>query len=156
MTCDGLLPCTKIKQGYLSGEEFLEFLHSNLIPALRERYGVRPLVIVMDNCSTHTNEQVEQLLRCAGYIVQYLSPYSPDFNQIDLVFSVLKAWIRRWYFMKRRTCEDFGEYTKNCMGCFRVSLVRHQAGEGQNSKCPHNPALTTLIFKNFARICSLY
>jgi len=29
--------------------------------------------------------------------VRYLPPYSPDYNPIELTFSVLKAWVRRHF-----------------------------------------------------------
>jgi transposase len=109
LSVDGLL-CHSTKKGYFNGQQFLEFITEVLIPALREKYSYRPMVVVMDNCSTHINRRVERALREAGYFVQYLPPYSPDFNPIELVWSVLKAWIRRWYFIKRRSCSDFGRF----------------------------------------------
>jgi transposase len=78
-----------------------------LIPALRERYSDRRVVVVIDNCSTHTNPEVELILEAAGYSLRYLPPYSPDFNPIELVFLVLKAWIKRWFAFKRPACVNF-------------------------------------------------
>jgi hypothetical protein len=54
LSVDGLL-CHSIKEGYFNSQQFLEFIAEVLIPALREKYGYRPIVIVMDNCSTHIN-----------------------------------------------------------------------------------------------------
>jgi hypothetical protein len=31
----------------------------------------------------------------AGILLEYLPPYSPDFNPIEEAFAELKAWIRR-------------------------------------------------------------
>ena len=33
----------------------------------------------------------------AGILLEYLPPYSPDFNPIEEAFAELKAWIRRNY-----------------------------------------------------------
>lgn len=36
---------------------------------------------------------------CAGYgvRVEYLPPYSPDYNTIEEFFSVLKHWLKKYY-----------------------------------------------------------
>jgi transposase len=93
-------------------DEFAVYLQDLLIPALREKYGDRRIVIVMDNCSAHTNLEVELLLEAAGYTLRYLPPYSPDFNPIELVFSVLKAWIKRWFCFKRPGCANFEDFLR--------------------------------------------
>lgn len=92
LAADGML-CTEIKRGYFSAEQFLQFISEKLIPALQARYGATPVVVVMDNCSAHVNHRVRELIEAANYQLQYLPPYSPDFNLIKLVWSVLKAWI---------------------------------------------------------------
>jgi transposase len=45
----------------------------------------------MDNLSIHAKEEVRQIIEEAGHLVRYLPPYSPDYNPIELTFSVLKA-----------------------------------------------------------------
>ena len=96
-TVDGYLPCTAIKEGYFNHEDFLEWIVRELIPTLRAKYDGRPMVIVLDNVSIHTNDAITEVLRNAGHVVRYLPPYSPDYNPIELTFGVLKAWIRRNY-----------------------------------------------------------
>lgn len=41
---------------------------------------------------------------CAGYEVrvEYLPPYSPDYNPIEEFFSVVKHWLKKYY-------EEYGE-----------------------------------------------
>ena len=51
----------------------------------------------MDNATIHTNPRTEEAIRQHGCLIRYLPPYSPDFNPIELTFSVLKAWIRRHF-----------------------------------------------------------
>jgi transposase len=110
LAVDGLV-CSSVKKGYFNGADFLTFIEEVMIPTLQVKYS-RPIVVVMDNCSTHISERVRELIEGAGFQLQYLPPYSPDFNPIELVWSVLKAWIRRWYYMKRRACHDFGAFLK--------------------------------------------
>jgi transposase len=111
LASDGLV-CDSIRKGYFNAASFLEFIEEVMIPSLRAKYGNRPIIVVMDNCSTHINQRVRELIEDAGYQLQYLPPYSPDFNPIELVWSVLKAWIRRWYYKKRRACYDFGAFLR--------------------------------------------
>jgi transposase len=80
----------------------------------------------LDNVSIHTNDEVTQTIRAAGYSVRYLPPYSPDYNPIELTFGVLKAWIRRNYIYKRAQFGgDFGGFLEtairesNCDGVAR-------------------------------------
>lgn len=52
---------------------------------------------MLDNVKTHCNPRIEELIRSRGCEVRYLPPYSPDYNPIELTFSVLKAWVRRHF-----------------------------------------------------------
>jgi transposase len=94
-TVNGYLPCTGIKEGYFNREQFLDWIVAHLIPTLQLTYGDRPVVVILDNVSIHTNDAITEALEVAGYIVRYLPPYSPDYNPIELTFGVLKAWIKR-------------------------------------------------------------
>jgi transposase len=132
LTVDGLL-CKEIRKGYFKAEDFLAFIEDTLIPAMQAKYQGRPVVVVMDNCSSHINRRVEELLEEAGHLLQYLPPYSPDFNPIELVWSVLKAWIRRWYYIKRRGCRNFRDFlevalTQSECDRFARKQYRHTAG----------------------------
>lgn len=111
-TVNGYLPCTGIKEGYYNNEEFLEWIREALLPTLRAAYGQKPMVIVLDNVSIHTNWEVVSVLEGAGHIVRFLPPYSPDFNPIELTFGVLKAWIRRNYSRVRERFSNFGDFLR--------------------------------------------
>src|SRR5689334_3185349 len=91
-TINGYLPCTGIKEGYFNHEEFIDWIRRHLLPTLQQTYGNRPMVIVLDNVSIHTNHEVTEVLEAAGHVVRFLPPYSPDYNPIELTFSVLKYW----------------------------------------------------------------
>ena len=132
MTIDGWLPCTGVKQGYFKTPDLLNWLNSMLLPALR-RESNRPRVIVMDNNSTHLDEVIASAIEAEGHIVRFLPPYSPDFNPIELTFSVLKAWLQRNYVWTRASFEGFGDYLVWAIGhsrCDRFARkqFRHAAG----------------------------
>ena len=109
-TVNGYLPCTGIKQGYFNRDEFLQWITDHLIPTLHVTYGDRTMVIVLDNVSIHTNDDVTLVLEAAGYVVRYLPPYSPDYNPIELTFAVLKAWIKRNYCYRRKQFSSFSAF----------------------------------------------
>ncbi|MBL1202830.1 MAG: hypothetical protein FWK04_28130 [Nostoc sp. GBBB01] len=48
----------------------------------------------MDNLPSHKLASIEELIQSKGASVQYLSPYSPDFNPIENWWSQLKAFLR--------------------------------------------------------------
>ncbi len=95
-TIDGYLPCTGIREGWFNGEAFFRWLADELLP-LCSPFPAPKSVIIMDNASIHCNARIEELITSHGCEVRYLPPYSPDFNPIELSFSVLKAWIRRHF-----------------------------------------------------------
>ena len=51
--------------------------------------------MVLDNLATHPNKEAAKDLRERGCWFLYLPPYSPDLNPIEMVFSKLKAHLRR-------------------------------------------------------------
>ncbi|KAK7177785.1 hypothetical protein PSPO01_16169 [Paraphaeosphaeria sporulosa] len=114
----GYLPCTGVREGYYSHEDFIEWIETQLIPTLRAVYGGKPVVIVLDNVSIHTRDDVRAVVEAAGYVLQYLPPYSPDYNPIELTFAVLKAWIRRNYVYMR------SRFGRNQFGDFLRAAIR--------------------------------
>jgi hypothetical protein len=55
---DGYLPCTGIKKGYYNREDLLAWIKDQLLPAITAKYRLRPIVIILDNCSTHIGNAV--------------------------------------------------------------------------------------------------
>lgn len=53
-------------------------------------------VLVMDNARIHQNENLISIIEEFGGKVLFLPPYSPDFNPIELAFSTIKNWLRRY------------------------------------------------------------
>ena len=106
---DGWLPCTGVKQGYFSTPDVLNWLNSALLLTLRQKDG-RAHVIILDNNSTHIDQVIIDTIEAEGHLIRYLPPYSPDFNSIELSFSVLKAWIRRNWVWTRQMFRNFGDW----------------------------------------------
>jgi transposase len=108
MTLDSWLPCTGIKEVYFNVDEFLEWLQSSLLPYLGT--SGRPMVIKLDNVSIHVKDSVVKAIEAAGHVINFLPPYSPDYNSIELTFSVLKAWMKKYWPFLRQACKNYGEF----------------------------------------------
>lgn len=52
-------------------------------------------VIVMDNCPIHKHPDIRELIESRGMRCEFLPPYSPDLNPIELAFSAMKHHLRR-------------------------------------------------------------
>lgn len=75
--------------GPLNGEVFEWYVREELCPALTAGQ-----VVVLDNLSSHHRKSIRTLIEAQGCTLLYLSPYSPDLNPIELLFSKLKALVR--------------------------------------------------------------
>ena len=52
-------------------------------------------ILVMDNWRVHHGHDVEALVESHACSIRYLPAYSPDFNPIELLFSKIKAFIKK-------------------------------------------------------------
>ena len=131
-TTEGYLPCTGIKKGYYSKDEILDWLIDHLLPLCNE-YPRERSIIVLDNVSIHVDRRIVQAIEEKGCLVKYLPPYSPDYNPIELTFSVLKAWMRRHFETFRpvfaNDFEGFLRYAIEHSGCDRYAVehFRHSS-----------------------------
>ena len=71
------------------GNVFLAYLEHVLCPQLKPGN-----VVVMDNLSAHKVDGVRQMIEATGARVQYLPPYSPDFNPIEQCWAQVKQQLR--------------------------------------------------------------
>lgn len=90
ISIDGLV-CVRTIKDSMKGEDFEAFLREDLCPKL-----CKGKVVVMDNLKIHKNEKVQQMITETGARTLYLPRYSPDFNPIEMLWSVLKAFIRQF------------------------------------------------------------
>jgi transposase len=78
-----------ILEGAMDRVAFEAYVRSQLLPTLR-----RGDIVVLDNLSAHTGETIRQLIEARGARVQFLPPYSSDFNPIELCWSKIKTALR--------------------------------------------------------------
>ena len=52
-------------------------------------------VIVMDNATFHKRKDIQKAITDAGHILEYLPPYSPDFNPSERKWAQAKALRRK-------------------------------------------------------------
>jgi transposase len=90
-----------ILEGSLDRFAFEAYVRSQLLPTLR-----RGDIVVMDNLSAHTGHAIRQLIEARGARLEFLPPYSSDFNPIELCWSKVKAALRT---AKARTFEALVE-----------------------------------------------
>jgi transposase len=76
-------------EGAMNRVAFEAYVRSQLLPTLR-----RGDIVVLDNLSAHTGETIRQLIEARGARVQFLPPYSADFNPIELCWSKIKTALR--------------------------------------------------------------
>jgi transposase len=77
--------------GAMDGKAFEVFVEKCLAPQLWPG-----AVVVMDNLPAHKLASIAPLIREVGADILNLSPYSPDFNPIELWWSQLKSFLRRF------------------------------------------------------------
>ena len=70
-----------VLDGPMDAAAFEVYIAHVLIPALPPG-----AIVVMDNLSAHKSPAIALLLDGAGAQLQYLPPYSPDFNPIELMW----------------------------------------------------------------------
>jgi transposase len=93
LTVDGYLSYV-IFQGAITSEIMESFLENEVLPHCN-RYPAPNSVLVLDNASIHRSARMRELCERAGVVLEYLPPYSPDYNPIEKSFKQLKSWIKR-------------------------------------------------------------
>ncbi|HEY9302451.1 MAG TPA: transposase [Phormidium sp.] len=75
----------------MGGSAFTVFIEKFLCPQLWPG-----AVVVMDNLPAHKLTSIVPMIESVGASVICLSPYSPDFNPIEMWWSQLKSFLRRF------------------------------------------------------------
>ena len=79
-----------VVDGPMNGDVFLAYVEQHLVKTLRKGD-----IVVMDNLSAHKRGGVREAIEAVGATLEYLPPYSPDLNPIELLFSKIKSKLRK-------------------------------------------------------------
>lgn len=86
---DGTTACMTI-EGATNTEVFYAYVREVLVPTLR-----RGDIVILDNLGAHKNERTIALIEAAGAETRFLPAYSPDLNPIEMMWSKVKALLRK-------------------------------------------------------------
>jgi len=106
MRLDGPLLCSTL-DGAVDQASFEVWVRDWLCPTLRAGD-----VVCMDNLSAHKSPKVRQAIEAVGCRLQYLPPYSPDYNPIENLWSKVKEALRA---AAERTMEALGQAVARAM-----------------------------------------
>lgn len=87
-----------IFEGAMTTLAFETYVEAELAPTLR-----RGDIVLADNLSAHKGAEAQRLIEARGARLEFLPPYSSDFNPIELCWSKVKTALRA---AKARTFED--------------------------------------------------
>ncbi|KAG8918386.1 hypothetical protein FRC01_001893 [Tulasnella sp. 417] len=90
LSLDGILHVTVIEEAF-TDPKFTNFI-KGLLLEMNPFPGKNP-ILVMDNVVIHKAPRLQEIAKGRGVQLEYLSPYSPDFNPIEEAFSCIKTWI---------------------------------------------------------------
>jgi transposase len=79
-----------VLDGPMNGAAFRAYVEQVLVPTLEPGD-----IVIMDNLPAHKNAAIRAAIEAKGATLQYLPPYSPDFNPIENAFAKLKAILRK-------------------------------------------------------------
>jgi transposase len=86
---NGETACMTI-EGATNTEVFQAYVREILVPTLKPGD-----IVVLDNLGAHKNDLTLTLIEKAGAEVRFLPAYSPDLNPIELMWSKVKALLRK-------------------------------------------------------------
>ena len=116
LTAGGLVG-TAVVGGPMTAEVFARWVAADLVPRLRPGD-----VVVLDNLAAHKGRRVRELVEAAGARVEYLPPYSPDLNPIEMAFGELKGLLRG---LAERTVGGLIEWLGWLVHCFAPEECRN-------------------------------
>src|SRR5437764_848753 len=67
-------------------------------------YPAEQSVLILDNARIHHYRDLIEYIEAFGGRVEFLPPYSPDFNPIESSFSVIKSFLKKYRFVN--SCND--------------------------------------------------
>ena len=77
-------------RGPVDTDVFRAYTQRVLVPTLNKGD-----IVVLDNLSSHKAPDIRARIEEAGATLRFLPPYSPDLNPIEMMWSKVKAYLRR-------------------------------------------------------------
>jgi transposase len=77
-------------EGAMDGPAFEVYVHECLCPVLQPGD-----IVIMDNLSSHKQAKVRSYIEAREARLEFLPPYSPDMNPIELCWSKVKTFLRK-------------------------------------------------------------
>ena len=102
-------------EGSLNGDIFKEYIRQFLVPSLHKGD-----IVNMDNLTSHKVKGVIDPIKTAGASVLYLPPYSPDLNPIEMMWSKIKAYLRK---IKTRTSDSLNNSLADALNLITLSDI---------------------------------
>ena len=99
-----------VLDGPMTGTWFLAYVEQVLVPTLKPGD-----IVILDNLPLHKGVAVREAIEQAGARLEFLPPYSPDFNPIENAFAKLKALLRR---AAARTIQELWRVIGDCLDAF--------------------------------------
>nr|WP_238525768.1 IS630 family transposase [Parvularcula bermudensis] len=106
-----------VLDGPMHGEAFLAYVEQVLTPTLQPGD-----IVIMDNLPAHKPAAVRQAIEAVGASLQFLPPYSPDLNPIEMAFSKLKAILKK---ATARTIDDLWRVIGESLDAFTPTECRN-------------------------------
>jgi transposase len=88
-------------QGAMNGAAFATYVTEVLAPTLQAGD-----ILVLDNLAVHKQACVQATIEARGARVEFLAPYSPDFNPIELCWAKVKPLLKRAKAMTKEALLD--------------------------------------------------
>jgi transposase len=108
---------TKTLAGSIKGDDFGEFIKTDLAPRLQAGE-----VVVMDNLNSHHRADITQVMESVGASVVYLPVYSPEFNPIEMMWSQIKSFVRKF---RTRTLEALTKVIEVATSLIHAEFLNH-------------------------------
>lgn len=103
--------------GAMDGAMFLGYIEQQLCPTLAPGD-----IVICDNLPAHKVSGVRKAIEAVGAQLLYLPAYSPDLNPIEMVFSKLKALLRK---IAARTWDELLDSLEDVLDSFSPQECSH-------------------------------
>jgi transposase len=103
--------------GAMTGIAFQAYAEQSLAPTLEPGD-----IVIMDNLPAHKRAGIRNAIEKVGAKLLFLPPYSPDFNPIEMVFSKIKAILRK---IGARKVEHLWDAVRDAIDSLKPDEIRN-------------------------------